>query len=299
MMMGQKKKKWIAGIVAGAVGIFLGVVVFKPNGQEVVRQPPVYSPHPATNHPNGIQLGMVKSFTPPDGDQLDSHTAVPIQPFQSADFFKAQSQDGKNGKGGSDRKVSDPVIAAPDEPDPFDLNEALSQGEPLESDAVESIDDNLQYRSEAVDGSEKRQPLIYETLREAIARTPGGDPDVLIDALHDENEEVRQKALELALYEGITVDREVIEDLLFGDPSEYVRVAAFEALKAKYAAEGEDIRQLVDWGLNETDTMVENLAMDLEEALNAPLEVSPDANETPRPGSEVDSGQYEIAPADS
>jgi hypothetical protein len=121
---------------------------------------------------------------------------------------------------------------------------------------------------------------LFETLLGAMEQSPVVAQETLYGALSDEDEGVRQKALEIALYEGIPLEPERIEKMLSEDPSEYVRLEAFQALTVLYARDGYDLYPLIGWGMEEADSMVGSLAQDLYEAMNAPLEASETENET-------------------
>lgn len=140
-------------------------------------------------------------------------------------------------------------------------------------------DDELPPISEADEESlhsvPNEQNEMVEALEEAVVQSREKAQMVFADALTDEDENTRHRALETAVYIGIPLERNLIEEVFFNDPSEFVRGAAFEALVALSETEGGDVRQLIEWGLQEDpDTLVAGLARDLEEAQNT-LVMSP------------------------
>jgi len=120
-----------------------------------------------------------------------------------------------------------------------------------------------------------RQPVSRDhaaELRNAMARSNEEAQSVLAGALDEEDENTRHNVLEAALHEGFPISPLLLERALLHDQSEVMRAAAFDALILRAESESLDVRAIIDLALQDPSPLVQSRALDLLEALDAPVE---------------------------
>lgn len=158
----------------------------------------------------------------------------------------------------------------------------------------------LQYGAEGVEGANRlkrvwvfprnegdRQQIVAEELLQAARPPVSGDPAVELRnamdrssqeaqivfarALNDQDENIRYKALDAALQEGLPVVPSLLEGAFLHDQSEVVRAAAFDALIIHSESESIDVAAMINLALEDPSPLVQSHALALQEAHDAPI----------------------------
>lgn len=121
----------------------------------------------------------------------------------------------------------------------------------------------LQNAAAAPAGAEAAHPLDDQG-------KPREEREVIVtDLLATGNEDDRDQALQAAASEGMAIPQQQLEDVLKNDPSEKVRLSAFDALKGMVSQDPFAAQLLIDLALQDPSEAVQLKARELQESLQS------------------------------
>lgn len=137
----------------------------------------------------------------------------------------------------------------------------------------------LQNAAAAPAGAEAAHPLDDQG-------KPREEREVIVtDLLATGNEDDRDQALQAAASDGLAIPQQQLEDVLKNDPSEKVRISAFNALKGMVSQDPYAAQLLIDLALQDPSEAVQLMARELQESLQsaAPTEQGEPNRPEPQP----------------
>lgn len=102
-----------------------------------------------------------------------------------------------------------------------------------------------------------------QAVESEIRRNGSSTLDLVVEALKDPDDQVRYRALSMALGKGVNLPADLLQELMQSDASENVRFMALSGIVANTDIDREDLRSFAESAVNDVDPVVQTKALEI------------------------------------